>query len=168
MTRVSSNTSMGIHLSAFEGVYKKPGPVTYGDLIDNFPHIRSYGDEGWEISKITVKGSIFKTLVRAIANLKDIAGVNMYGVTYNAITLPNFLPLIGGKVWAFNFRIDGKAVNNKEHYTMSFPTEVGHALRTTLPKLTQVLFPSMEDTGVFYWNIMEDYVKKNSPIKCLK
>ncbi len=167
LTRKSSDTHIGIHLASFEGVYKEPGPVTFGDMIDNFPHIRNYGDNGWQISKINMKGLIFKNLIRAFINIKDVAGINFDGVTYNSIILPKFIPFIGGKIWAFNIKVNGAKVNYEASYSMSFPTEVGHALRTSLPAVTQAIFPSLEDTGIYYWDVMEDYIKKNSPLKCL-
>ena len=48
--RKASGASVGINIAGLLGVGKSPGPVTFGDIVDNHPHIRKFGDQGWEIA----------------------------------------------------------------------------------------------------------------------
>jgi 5'-nucleotidase / UDP-sugar diphosphatase len=167
MTSMYTNSDIGIYLSAFAGQRVEPGPITYGDMIENFPHFRSYHDQGWEISTIRVNGKILKSLIRAMINVDNLFGINFYGVTYREISLPRMIPWLGGRKWATSLRSQGQSIQNKKHYTISFPTEVAFALRESLPKTTQRLFPSLQETGEFYWDITERYIRENSPLRCL-
>jgi 2',3'-cyclic-nucleotide 2'-phosphodiesterase (5'-nucleotidase family) len=167
MTRDSVAADIGIHLAHFEGILLEPGPVTFGDMIDNYPHFSNYGDQGWEISTVKLKGYVLKTLLRAIVNVKHQMGVNFHGVTYRSILLPKILPYIGGRNWAYKMRVNGQKIYNQQDYVIAFPTEVAHALRLTLPAVTQKLFPSLDNSGKYYWPIMEEYIRENSPIQCL-
>lgn len=168
MTRDASESDIGIHLALFEGVYKSPGPITYGDLIDNFPHVRKFGDPGWSISTVSVKGSILKTLLGIFINLRDIVGIQFYGAQYKSIVIPDFIPYLGGRIFPFGYKINGEKIDKDRMYKISFPTEVGYALKTLMPKIAQKLFPDLTDTGKYYWPVMEEYVKQNSPISCME
>jgi len=46
MAKEAAASDVGFHLASFEGVSFPPGPVTFGNLVDNFPHIRKAGDQG--------------------------------------------------------------------------------------------------------------------------
>lgn len=166
MTKDASGATLAIHLADFEGEQIPAGQITYGDMIDNFPHIRNYGDPGWEISTIHVKGSILKTLLGAIINLKDSKGISFNGITYKSIRVPSFIPYLGGKVFPYSMRTSSGAINNKGDYTVAFPSEVAYALKESLPNVTKVLFPSLKNTGKYYWKVMEEYIRNNSPISC--
>jgi hypothetical protein len=50
---------------------------------------------------------------------------------------------------------------------MTLPAEIGYAVKLLLPKKVQAIFPEFKMTDKFYWKEMEDYIKKNSPIKCI-
>jgi 5'-nucleotidase len=167
MTMEAAGSDIGVHLAAFEGEWLPAGPIRFGDIIDNYPHFTKYHDPGWEISKFQVNGKTLKKLLRAIINLKDDLGVNFYGVQYNSIHLSTQIPYVGERYLSFNFRVHGQRINNSQLYTLALPSEVGHALKALVPSMVQRIFPGLEDTGQFYWQVMEDYIKKNSPIDCL-
>jgi 2',3'-cyclic-nucleotide 2'-phosphodiesterase (5'-nucleotidase family) len=167
MTRDAADADIGIHLANFEGTHLDPGTITFGDMIDNYPHFSNYGDNGWEISTVKLKGYVLKTIIRAIINVEHQMGVNFHGISYRSILLPKIIPYLGGRRWAFNMRVNGFKIQNNQDYVMAFPTEVAHALRLSLPQVTQKLFPSLDNTGKYYWTIMEDYIRENSPIQCL-
>jgi len=166
MTSESSGAHIGIHLADFEGEEIPAGEITFGDMIDNFPHFRNYGDFGWEISTINVKGSILKALVAAIINLKDKFGISFHGITYKSIKVPDIIPYLGGKIVPFYMRVAGQPIYAKNSYSVAFPSEVAFALKESLPETSKKLFPSMKNSGNFYWKVMEDYIRKNSPIRC--
>lgn len=166
MSQEASNADLAIHLSQFEGMSLDPGKITFGDMIDNFPHFRNYGDPGWEISTITVNGKALKIILKGIINLKQF-GINFYGVNYKLFKIPSFIPYLGGKQYAFALRVKGKKIDNKAKYTIAFPSEVGHAIKLTIGEAAKKVMPDQKNTGHFYWEVMENYIKVNSPIKCM-
>jgi hypothetical protein len=156
-----------VYLSTFAGEEIPPGPIRYGDMIDNFPHFRSYQDQGWEISTIQVNGTALKALIQAFTNVDDLLGLNFYGITFRRLNIPRFVPYFGGRRLIFSIRINGKKLSKNQKYTISFPTEVAYALRETLPAATRKFFPSLQETGQFYWDITESYIREHSPLRCL-
>lgn len=133
--------SVGVHIASFEGVYKPAGLVTYGDIADEFPHFRKYGDQGWEIATIRISGWKLKPLMWIISKLK--VGVTFSGLGYNEMPF----------------------VQNKAIYTLAFPAEVAYAINISHPKFAHFL-KGLTFTGKYYWPVVADYVKKNSPISC--
>lgn len=166
MSQEATNADLAIHLAQFEGQALDPGSISFGDMIENFPHFRNYGDPGWQIATINVSGKVLKVLLKGIINLKHL-GVNFHGVNYRKFTIPAFIPYLGGKQYAFALRVKGKRIDNNAKYTIAFPSEVGHALKLSLPEVTKKVFPDLKNTEYYYWEIMEDYIKKNSPISCI-
>jgi 5'-nucleotidase len=138
----AANANVGIHISNFEGAYKPPGPVTFGDIADNFPHFRKFGDPGWEIATITLSGYLLKPLMYIVTKLN--VGVSFSGLGYKN-----------------NF----KNLDDKALYTMAFPAEVAFAIKTSYPKYYGLL-RGMRYTGKYYWPVIIDYVRKNSPVSC--
>ncbi len=167
MSFLATEADLALHLSQFEGLAVDPGPITFGDMIENFPHFRNYGDPGWEISTITVNGKALKILLKAIVNLQNL-GINFYGVNYRAFKLPNFIPFVGSTVLAYGFRVGGKKIDDNSKYKIAFPSEVGYAVKLSLSDVARKLMPDLTNTGVYYWKVMEDYIRANSPITCLE
>jgi 2',3'-cyclic-nucleotide 2'-phosphodiesterase (5'-nucleotidase family) len=171
MSRQAAGADVGLHLAQFEGVSKKPGLITLGDLIDNFPHIRKAGDQGWEVARFRLRGDLMKVVLKAIINLEGQMGVNFDGLTYRAIRapLPKFLDKNGdGKlIIPFDLKIDGRSIENKKFYTVAMPAEIGYATKALLPSKVQSIFPGLENSGHFMWTVMENYVRAKSPIRCL-
>ncbi len=139
--RKAAKSTVGIHVAGFEGVYKPAGPVTVGDVADSFPHVRKYGDGGWEIATINV--SAFK--LRAIMYWMSRRG---YGVTFSGLGYKNESEL-----------------PDKGYYTVAFPAEVALAIKTSLPGYRHYL-QGLKFTSKYYWPVMMDYIKANSPLKC--
>lgn len=166
MSGEATNADLALHLTQFEGASLEPGKITFGDMIDNFPHFRNYGDPGWEISTITVDGKALKIILKGIINLKQF-GINFYGVHYRMFRIPNFIPYIGGYNYAFALRVKGKKIDNKAKYTIAFPSEVGHAIKQTIADAAKKVMPDQKNTGHYYWGVMENYIKANSPIECM-
>jgi 2',3'-cyclic-nucleotide 2'-phosphodiesterase (5'-nucleotidase family) len=171
MARQATGSDVGIHLAVFEGVAVDPGKITFGNLVDNFPHVRKAGDPGWEAASFRVKGSTIKLILDAIINLNHQMGVSFDGLTYRAVRVPAVegLDPDGDGKWVipYHLRINGKRVLSKKMYTIAFPSEVIFALKTMLPGKIQKLFPGLEYSGKFMWDIMEAYVRIHSPLRCL-
>jgi 5'-nucleotidase len=167
----AAGATIGLHMASFEGMSFEPGPVTFGNLVDNFPHIRKYGDMGWEVAKFRVKGKIIKTILKAIIQLESQVGVSFYGLTYDAlrIPLPKFMDKNGDKklIIPLNLKINQEKIEKEKFYTIAFPSEIVHAFKVLLPSKVQQLFPGLEYSGKYMWTETEKYVRINSPIKCL-
>lgn len=142
----ASGSSVGVHISAFEGVWKPAGRVTYADIADNFPHLRKFGDQGWEIATITLPGWKVKTLLYLIKKFD-------FGVTASGLGHENLYEALD------------EAVNDKALYSIAFPAEVALAIKTTFP-VHQHFLRGLRYSGKYYWTVMADYIKKNSPISC--
>jgi 2',3'-cyclic-nucleotide 2'-phosphodiesterase (5'-nucleotidase family) len=171
MARQAAQAEVGIHLAVFEGVSVEAGKITYGNLVDNFPHIRKPGDRGWEAAKFRVKGSTIKLILDAIVNLNQQMGVNFDGLTYRTLKVPAVggLDPDGDGKWVipYQIRIQGKRIQNQKMYSVAFPSEVIFAIKSMLPGKIQKLFPGLEYSGKFMWDIMEAYVRDHSPLRCL-
>ena len=166
MSADATGADVGIHLAFFEGMTINPGVITFGNILDNFPHVSAFGQPGWELATFEMNGKNLKILLRAIAALKSQVGISFYGLKYNSVGLDN-IPYIGGFNYIFNMKINGKKIDKKQKYTLAIPSEIGNAVRITLPKKAQKIFPELKMTGKYYWEEMENYIKKNSPIGCL-
>ncbi len=139
--RKAVDANVGIHIAAFEGVSKPAGPVTFGDIVDNFPHMREYGVEGWEIATVYMSGWKLKPLMYWISR-------RGYGVTFSGA---------GYK------RVDD--LDDKAIYKIAIPAEVAHAINGSLTQYKKYLV-GLKFTGVHYWPALRDYIKENSPLKC--
>ncbi|PIP88576.1 MAG: hypothetical protein COW01_13635 [Bdellovibrionales bacterium CG12_big_fil_rev_8_21_14_0_65_38_15] len=168
MAKEAMETDIGIHMANFQGVVKEAGPVTYGDLVDNYPHFRTYGDQGWNLASFEADGKFIKAFVRALVNLPGQVGIDIDGITWKELKLPGFIPYLGGRIYAYGFKVKGEKVEKDKRYSLAFPSEIGHVLELLVKDKVRYVFPEFnEDKSKPYWSVMEEYVKKNSPIKCL-
>jgi hypothetical protein len=138
----ATNADIGFHIAAFEGKYIEKGLITYGDLVENFPHVSRMGDPGWEIVRFHLSGIVMKSIRRFLHSQDNALGINL---------------------WPMNIEF-----NNFKIYTVAMPLEIFISLRASLPKYMFALMPIIEQTGLYYWPTMEKYIKENSPLKCLK
>jgi len=138
--RKAVGAAVGIHVASFEGKYKEPGPITYGDLADNWPHLRKFGDQGWEIATVYMSGLKLRTFMYFIS--RRVAGITFSGLGYKDI--------------------DPEA---KGTYRIAIPAEAALAIKTSFPGYEQYLL-GLKYTGKYYWPVMVDYIKKNTPISC--
>lgn len=139
-TRKAVGAAVGIHVASFEGKFKAPGPITYGDLADNWPHLRKFGDQGWEIATVYMSGWKLRTFMYFIS--RRVAGITFSGLGYKDI--------------------DPEA---KGTYRVAIPAEAALAIKTSFPGYQQYLL-GLKYTGKYYWPVMVDYIKKNTPISC--
>jgi 2',3'-cyclic-nucleotide 2'-phosphodiesterase (5'-nucleotidase family) len=140
-TRKAVGAGVGVHVSGFAGVYKPTGPVTFGDIVENFPHVRKPGDQGWEIATVSMSGWKLKPLMKWAISRGY--GVDFSGLGYN-----------------ISEDMDEKAI-----YKIAFPAEIAHAVNGSLPEYRQYL-TGLKFTGVYLWPVLTQYLKDNSPITC--
>lgn len=139
--RLATGATVGLHLASFEGMSKPPGPFTYGDIANSYPHIRKYGDQGWEIATITMAATKLRILLFFVSRLG--LGVSISGLGYKS--MPD--------------------INDKGFYRVAIPAEVAYAVKKSMPAFRHFL-QGLQYTGLYYWPVMADYVRKNTPLTC--
>jgi 2',3'-cyclic-nucleotide 2'-phosphodiesterase (5'-nucleotidase family) len=141
--RKAAGAQVGLNVSGFAGVYKQAGPVTYGDIIDNQPHIHKTGDQGWEIATVYMSGWKLKPLMNWLTS-------HGYPVDFSGL---GYLTV--------------DQLEDKGTYRIAFPAEIAEAVNGSLTQYRQYLL-GLKYTKKFLWPVMMDYVKENSPISCDK
>jgi len=155
MTRDFTQSDIGIHYAGFEGEAIAPGPVTFGQLIENFPRFRNFNDNGWEMVQVFMKGRRLARLLKFIQE-KDFSskyGLNIFGVNKNT----------KGE----NLMINNEPLNDKTIYSVSLPSEIILGIMKTLPLIHRFIMSKPYYTGISYWDSLEKYLKNNSPLRCL-
>ncbi len=153
LTRIAADAELGLQFDTFQGEEIPPGPITFGDMVDNFPHFRSWGDMGWNIARARVSGFLLKKILNALSN----SDVKL------AVTID------GAKKNGRSFSVNGEPIQSLRYYTIALPSEVPWAMQKMFNVFAGVLMHNLEYLpNKNYWPLMEDYLKKNSPISCLK
>ena len=133
-----------------------------GLQIDNFPHFRKYGDHGWSISTSKINGLIVKKIMGILSSLPKPVFVTMAGLSgkstkesFDFNSQKNGEPLI-----------NGKPIENFKSYTMAFPGEIAFAIEKESETLRRLLLPRLQESNVYFWSVIESYIKDRSPITC--
>jgi 2',3'-cyclic-nucleotide 2'-phosphodiesterase (5'-nucleotidase family) len=165
-----ASADVGFYLGSFAGKTIPKGPITYGNIIENFPHINKYGQKGWEVMKFNIKGWHLYSLMTAIINL-PISGANkplIGGVQFRTYQFPKKIPYLGGRKFFTKFRIDGKRIRFKNTYTMAIPYELSRMLNGILSKKIAGYIPiDFKRDEYFLWDMAENYIRKRKHLKCL-
>lgn len=140
-TRLAVNADIGIHIPAFAGKSKPAGPVRFGDIVDNFPHIRKFGDPGWEIATVMLPGWKIRPFMFLLSRIGY--GANFSGLGYKSLN----------------------DLNAKAIYQVAIPAEMAYAIKGSLPLLRSYL-TGLEFTNVYLWPAVTEYIRENSPLKC--
>ncbi len=169
MVKQATDSDFGTYLGNFGGSHFEPGFITYGMLVDNFPHFRNFSDEGWELGTITAKGDTIKEVLKVLILYGNQLGLYLSGADFNSINIPSQIPWIGGYSIPIKLKQVGNLkIDKQKEYKIGIPHEIFFTAQALLPKFTEKLLPNYKKTGVFYWPMMENYVRENSPIKCLE
>lgn len=139
--RKAVGAQVGLSISGFAGVYKPAGPVTFGDIVDNFPHVHKPGDQGWEIATVYMQGWKLKPFMKYLTS-------QGYPVDFSGI---GYLTL--------------EDMDEKGTYRIAFPAEIAEAIKGSLTQYRHYLL-GLKYTKKYLWPVLTDYVKTNSPIKC--
>ncbi len=148
LTKQVGRAHVGIHLPAFNGERIAPGPLTFGDLVDNFPHFRNFGDDGWEIVTLTMPGYVVSQVFRALGRA------------------PNAMEVDGADLRRGT--IGGRSIESGRNYKLAVPSEFAYGIGEFFPPLRAWLRRAQQRTGVSYWKAIEAYVQENSPLVCLE
>lgn len=142
--RKATGAAVGINIAGFLGVGKSPGTVTFGDIVDNMPHVRKYGDQGWEIATIFMSGWRLRPLM-------SWASSRGYSIDFSGL--------------GYKDSPEDMTIQDKATYRIAFPAEMAVAINGSLPGYRHYL-QGLKFTGKYYWPVMTEYIKSHSPIKC--
>jgi 5'-nucleotidase len=182
LTRKATRSHVGLHVDGFLGQWKSPGTIQYGHLIENFPHVRAFGDQGWEIAVIKKRGRL---LVKAIQLLEKLGFRIGLSVDRRSVQMKNqrtaqqFSSWTNLWSWMWNrtenlglsiqWKKRGFYLGDLSHkpFEVALPAEVAFAVDQILPDSLSFLLGDFEYTGVYYWPAMRRYVREHSPLRCL-
>jgi 5'-nucleotidase len=168
LTRTFAKTEIGMQFDVFQGEKIPAGPITYGDMVDNFPHFRKWGDKGWKISRARVSGFLLKKILNALASSELGLQVMIDGLSArdrNGKIIP-----YNPRLHNFNqARLNGENLSSLRYYTISLPSEVPYGILKLVNVFGFVFLHQLKTLpNGDYWPILEDYIKTNSPLRCLK
>ncbi len=167
LTRETADADLGLQLDIFQGEEIAAGEIRFGDLIDNFPHFRKWGDKGWNISRAKVSGLLLNQVLKFLGSGDHPLDATIDGA--QVMTKDN-------KSRGFKLKkdplkdllINGKKISNWKFYTIGMPSEIPHAIGTISPLIRDLLLRNSEDVeGSHFWPLFENYIAVNSPLRCL-
>ncbi len=166
LTRRTAKTELGIQIDNFQGEEIAPGPIHYGDMVDNFPHFRKWGDQGWKIVKATIPGFFLKFAVKFL-NSPD----SPLPLTIDGFNVKNengkFIPYKPSLHRNSKVYVGEYPIRNFKFYTIALPSEVTFGALRTSPILANLVFFNIKEVkDGYYWPILEKYIRENSPITC--
>lgn len=169
MTRKAAKTDLGMQFDVFQGEEIAPGPITFGDVVDNFPHFRRWGDQGWHVSRAKVSGFLLKKILSVMASSEVslqvvIDGVEVKNGRSGAMT--RFDPTIHDVNEAM---VSGEQLSNLRYYSIALPSEIPYGVLKLGNILGFALFNNLRKVSdSHYWPMIENYIKENSPLRCLE
>lgn len=166
LSRLKARTDIALQFDMLQGEKIPAGPITYGDIVDNFPHFRKWGDQGWKVGRARVSGLLLKRVLRLIARSEIAEEVTVDGAQVNLNGQKAFYDHLKHPV--NKILINGYPIRNWKFYTIALPSEIPYALYRTLGLVGRLVLSDFRTVpGSDYWPMMEEYVRTNSPIECL-
>jgi 2',3'-cyclic-nucleotide 2'-phosphodiesterase (5'-nucleotidase family) len=165
ITRIAGKADLGFQVDNFQGEEIERGPIRYGDMIDNFPHFRKWGDAGWRIVTANVPGFLLKFALKFI-NSPD---------SPLPLTIDGFNVKVGRNLVRFNPKTDQDKkiyvgeypIKNFKLYKIALPGELTFALLKTSSFLANLVFINHKEVkDGYYWPLLEKYIRENSPLRC--
>lgn len=168
LSRQVAKTELGLQFDVFQGEQIDPGPITFGDIVDNFPHFRKWGDKGWKVARSTVSGFVLKKILGILSNSELALQVMIDGITVQdkAGRTSQYDP----KVHTANDAIiNGEKLQSLRYYTIALPSEVPFGMLKLLNVFGLVILQDLREVkNGEYWPLLEDYIRTNSPLKCIE
>ena len=165
MVREAAETDIGVHIGNFNGIMVPPGEITYGNIVDNMPHVRRFGEHGWQLGRSNLEGWRLLAILKAFINLSGQLAFRFDGLKWRQAVIPDWVPLVGGWLWLWDVRVGGQPLKRHRHYSLGFTSEIARAARELLPSVEQVLFPQFEKMDHRYWQVTENYIRQHSPLE---
>lgn len=168
LTRTTAKSDIGLQLDIFQGEEIAPGPITFGDLIDNFPHFRKWGDQGWHINRAKISGLVLNQVLKYLGEGNTPFDATLDGIEAFDKDKGSSVPYRNGVHKAEDALIGGKKISNKKFYTLAMPSEIPYAIGKMSQSIRDILLiNSQQVPNSYFWPLFEDYLAKNSPLKCL-
>jgi 5'-nucleotidase / UDP-sugar diphosphatase len=167
LTRLTAKADLGLQWDVFQGEEIAPGVVTFGDMVDNFPHINRWGDKGWSVSRARVPGFVLKAFLRFLSSRDERLDYTIDGLY--ARTEAGAVPFDFALHRAEDATLALESIKSAKYYTIGLPSEIPFAMKN-LARLTANFllgFPSRVENGHF-WPVLEEYIRTNSPLRCLE
>jgi 5'-nucleotidase/UDP-sugar diphosphatase len=155
----ATKSDFGVNLIQLAGKTIPKGNITYGNIVDNAPHFRSFSDQGWEIGVIKGPGKIIKKVVKLLTLLGKHRGLSVHNVKIRGIRVPTTEYVL--PIWI-------RKIKKNKVYSIALPAELSYAMQLMAPKQAKELMPFYKGSGKYFWTEMADYIKDNSPLNCLK
>lgn len=169
LTREVAKADIGIQFDIFQGEEIPAGPITFGDLVDNFPHFRTWGDQGWNVTRGTMSGFVLNQILKMLNNSDDPYDVTIDGVEVHDQNKGLNIPFTIGIHKSEDALVGGRRINNLQFYTVAMPSEIPYAVgKMSAPIRNILLMNSRNVPNSHYWPLFEDYIRKNSPLTCLE
>ena len=165
LTRISAKADLGFQIDNFQGEEIAPGPIRYGDMIDNFPHFRKWGDAGWQIVTAHVPGFLLKWAVKFLNSPDSPLPLTIDGFNVkDGDEFVRFKPSLhrGQKVYVGEYPI-----RNFKLYKIALPGELTFGMLRTSSFLANLVFLNHKEVkNGHYWPLLEKYIRDNSPLSC--
>lgn len=161
-----TDADIGVYLGNFTGKKIPAGDITYGDIIENFPHVTEYGQKGWEVMTFKVKGWQLYSFLTALVNTSFSNTVLMGGVDYRTYQFPSKIPYFGGRKFFTRLRVNGRRIRFRNSYKVALPYELSRMLEGLLSKRVRK-YIKFERNNHFLWPMAENYIKKRQVLRCL-
>lgn len=169
LTRKVAKTELGLQFDVFQGEEISPGPITYGDIVDNFPHFRAWGDQGWHVSRARVSGFLLKKILQMMANSEVALQVMIDGVEVQNKSGEGTVPYDPSIHTSNEAMVTGEQLSNLRFYTIAMPSEIPFGILKLGGVLGYGLLNNLRKVpNSYYWPLLEDYIRENSPLRCLK
>ena len=159
---------ISVFSSIFQGEEIPAGPIRFGDLIDNFPHFSKWGDAGWSISRAYISGLILTQVLKYLGSGDQPFDATIDGIQAWDKEKGKAVPYLSGFHKAEDALIEGKAIKNSKFYSVALPSEIPYAVGKMSPLIRDLLLVhSKKVENSNFWPLFENYIAKNSPLKCL-
>lgn len=169
MTREVAGTELGLQFDVFQGEQIPAGEIKFGDIVDNFPHFRKWGDNGWKVSRAKVSGFLLKKILGFMANSELGLQVMIDGISAKDRArgiMVHYNPRVHSPHEAM---INGEKLQSLRYYTIALPSEVPYGMLKLLNVFALNLLHNLRTVpDSEYWPMIESYIRKNSPLRCLE
>jgi 2',3'-cyclic-nucleotide 2'-phosphodiesterase (5'-nucleotidase family) len=163
-----SNADLGVQIDNFNGEQIEPGPITFGDLVDNFPHFRTWGDRGWNLSRAMVSGFVVKKVVEILGKSPISDNFTFAGLQARDKETGRLVSFESKKHSINDLHINGEKLQLLRNYSVGMPSEVPFGLNKMTGLFGFIVFNSVRTVpNSYHWENLERYIKENSPLKCL-
>ncbi len=168
ITRNVAQADLGMQFDIFQGEQIPAGEIRFGDLVDNFPHFRKWGDKGWSISRATINGWVLKNALRFLNGPGAYISVTMDGLGARNSTDKKIVPYTIKTHTPEMALVNGEPIRNMQFYTLAIPSEIPYGFGNITAIGKVILWGAKKIPNSDYWGLLEKYIRENSPLKCLE